>query len=104
MVAQRKVTGCVTHGPVMRAFSVVIGGPGIYRVDPLNPMRKHNRGRLCYVVEYNGRTGMVDVLFHDTQRRAMVDPRDLVLHAAQMPETVIIQSPSRRAPPSAAPA
>ncbi|CAG1003210.1 hypothetical protein PHYC_03049 [Phycisphaerales bacterium] len=74
MDSRRTFQGVSWFGKVQRPYEVVVGGA--YVVQPLDPSRRENRGRVCTVVGVE--LGRALVMFHDTDERALVDFEDLV--------------------------
>lgn len=69
----RVESGSIRGGPT-RIQTICVGG--LYRVQPQNPKKIKDRGRICRVSKIASPS--CDVVFDDTGRRGRVDLSDLV--------------------------
>lgn len=58
--------------------SVLIRVGSRYLINPLNPQKKKNKGRVCELIAFDEFYQVAHVKFVDTKRSAKVDPSDLV--------------------------
>ena len=64
-------------GSQQRTFRFTPGS--LYRIAPMNPLKKKGRGRICEVLEHPlSGNGYVKVRYQDTGRYGRVDAADLV--------------------------
>lgn len=67
--------------------SVRIRNGALYRVEPLNPLKKKHRGRVGELVQYGDKGNVCNMRFCDNNRIGSVCPDDLVEVGAEHPQS-----------------